>query len=130
MTLLEVMAALAIVSLVLSSTLVARARFVRQTARASKAIELMRITDGLLTDWWRRPLEEFPRSGRGIVPGRDDRVWIAQVVQRSPLDLPDLEVVRVTVFDSADKLQVDGASIDVVIPSVPPARQPVKRADR
>ena len=74
MTLIEVMAALAILGSLLVGILLAKNRLSQQSALASRRLDAVAAADGLLTSW-RHSEEGIPREASGEVPGYNGFAW-------------------------------------------------------
>ena len=61
MTLIEVLAALIVLAVVLSLTLMARTRYLHQVTRAGTQLDGIRQADALLANWWLEP-DRLPRA--------------------------------------------------------------------
>jgi len=98
MTLVEVIAGLALLGTVLVAMLMARAGYMRQTARANCRLEAVAAADALLTAWHRDPAILRPGSG-GPVAGDSQLAWRTRLVPSAEADVLGARVVRLEVVD-------------------------------
>lgn len=118
MTLVEVIAGLALLGGVVTLLLVARGRLVSKAVESQRSAAAVKVMDGLLSEWWGSP-DTFPRVGRGQREGWD---WqITSVVSPSAASI-DGSVVRV---DLADPRGV-AVSVELVLPTERSKRAPKK----
>src|SRR5436190_9188313 len=74
MTLVEVVAGLALLGTLLAAVLVVRARYAHQSAAAERRLQAVAAADALLSAWHRDP-PSLPRSGSGHVEGDAQLAW-------------------------------------------------------
>jgi hypothetical protein len=98
MTLVEVVASLALLASLLVGLLLAKARYTRQAALAERRIEAARAADRLLAAWWADP-PRFPRRGAGQIDGAADLSWRTSLVANPTLGELGAQVVRLEVLD-------------------------------
>ncbi len=98
MTLVEVIAGLALLGSVLVAMLVARAGYMRQTARANRRLQAVAAADALLTAWHREPATLHPGAG-GTVAGDGRLAWRTSLVPSAEADGLGARVVRLEVLD-------------------------------
>src|SRR5947208_15221341 len=79
MTLVEVVAAPALLGTLLAAVLVVRVRYARQSAAADRRLRAVAAADALLAGWHRDP-RSLPRSGAGPVAGDAPLAWRTAVV--------------------------------------------------
>ena len=80
MTLIEVLASLAILSTVLVGLIMAKARHSRQSTEASERIEACHLADQLLQLWWTGP-DGVPTNSSGPIEGKPDWQWQTRTSQ-------------------------------------------------
>ena len=97
LTLIEALAAMAILGAVLAGILTANARMSVQAARASRRVEACRIADELLNAWWPKR-DELPRSAGGQVKDRPGWTWRTRVVDSKAASDMNAEVVALEIF--------------------------------
>lgn len=96
MTLIEVLAGLALLAALLMAVLTARTRAALQWTRANERLRAVHAADRLLTEWWRHP-RDIPREGEGAISGAADLRWRTRVVpSRGSAEL-GAEIVRLEV---------------------------------
>jgi Tfp pilus assembly protein PilV len=122
LTLLEVVAAIAILGTVLVGLVLAKARHVRQLAEARRLSAAVRAADSLLADWWTRP-EGVPDNESGPVGTDGSLVYATREVPSAAVERLTCRVVRVEIRQAAT--QVPGAetpdeplvAVELVLPS-------------
>lgn len=125
LTLIEAMAAMALLGGLLVTLIVAGGRFSRQRGRAARCLEATALADRLLESWW-DDLEEFPRHDRGDVPGASGWRWrTASVVQadsdnEEALDAMGVETIALELFAPE---HVEGEPPDVRVELLLPAEK-------
>lgn len=114
-TLVEAVAAAALLGSLLVSILIGASRLQAQAARAERRIEACRVADRLLEGWWAKR-DAFPREARGAVPGHDGWRWRVQVSENESARALGGEIVALEVF--APKASGDRAAtrIEVFLP--------------
>jgi hypothetical protein len=118
MTLVEVLAALAIVGVVLTTLLAARGRYIHQWAIAQRKSQAIAAADRLLADWWALPIEDFPREASGTTSDAAHLPWRTEITQRSVIGLSELEVVRLSIGEANAANSSPLVSVELVIPAV------------
>jgi type II secretory pathway pseudopilin PulG len=114
MTLVEVMAALAILGFVLTAVLAARGRYLHQYALAQEKHQAVRIADELLADWYRSDLlPAAPSSGR--VPGHNEWWWRTTVVVGRMDGLDGFHIVRISISKSNEPSAEPLTLVDLVV---------------
>ena len=96
MTLIEVLAGLALLAALLMTVLAARSRAALQWTRANERMRAVEAADRLLSEWW-QDARSFPRAGEGVVEGPDGFRWRIRVVSNRPAERLGTEVVRLEV---------------------------------
>ncbi len=125
LTLIEVVAAIAILGTILVGVVLAKARHTRQLALTARREVAVRLADELLSQWW--------TGGDGVpvgVSGEDANAslaWRTRRVPNPPIERLGARVVRLEVrdilggpeaegLDDADRMLVD---VDLVLPPAP-----------
>src|SRR5688572_10683971 len=94
LTLVEVVAGLALLGTLLVALLSARAKVARQYQGAEARLEAVKVADELLGGWWREG-GRFPRDEVGVVGEGASRFrWRTRVVPNQAMDELSSEVVR------------------------------------
>lgn len=96
LTLIEVLAGLALLAALLMTILTARSRAALQWSRANERIRAVEAADRLLSEWWQDP-KSFPRAGEGVVAGVDGFRWRTRIVRNRVAERLSTEVVRLEV---------------------------------
>ena len=121
-TLVEVLGALALLGTLLVWLIVGQARLVRQTGRAQRKIEAVKIADQLLTTWWQNRTN-FPYQGSG--PAGPDLIWQTRIIERPELTALGAEVVRLDIVDQRPEAAGTSlTSVEVVLPKPVAADSP------
>jgi prepilin-type N-terminal cleavage/methylation domain-containing protein len=126
MTLIEVVAGLALLATVLTLVFAARGHVARQQVRADRRLAAVAAADGLLADWWQRPAE-FPRAGSGPVPGHPNLAWHTEVVRNAAVEALGTEVVRLAVSGASPGGGPDQPVVTVEV-ALPPIVSPAAPA--
>jgi prepilin-type N-terminal cleavage/methylation domain-containing protein len=100
LTLIEVMAGLAILGTLLASLVVVRGRYLRQWAFAGRKEKAVQVADRLLAAWWMNP-DKLPRNGAGDVPNGKLR-WRTYVVESAAADGLKVQIVRLELFETGN----------------------------
>ncbi|HSW49057.1 MAG TPA: hypothetical protein VLH09_02730 [Bryobacteraceae bacterium] len=101
MTLIEVLAGLAILASLLGAILLARSQHARQTVTAQRRLEAVQAADILLTGWWRDP-QQFPRSASGPVTGNERLTWRTEIVNAPAASKLQVQIVRLEIRSPSD----------------------------
>lgn len=80
LTLVEVVAGMALLGTFLAAALVAGAKLTAQRGEAERRLEATRLADELLEGWW-RDVDNFPRHGEGRASGRVTWHWTMRPVE-------------------------------------------------
>jgi len=116
LTLIEVVAALALMATLLVAVLTIKAGLARRRAAADRQLRAVAAADGLLTAWWADP-PSFPVGRSGPVPTDPALAWSTRVLPNPPAARLGGRVVRLDIRDPAVVL-----SVDVLLP--PPGEGP------
>ena len=84
LTLIEVVAAIAILGTLLVGVVLAKSRHTRQLQLARAQTYAIEATDALITDWWTNA-DGPPIDQRGAVPGEEGLVWRTRLVHNLPI---------------------------------------------
>lgn len=96
MTLLEVVAAIAILGGLLVGLVLARARHLRQASAASELADAVRLADDLIASWWASP-QGVPIGMTGALGGDGRWTWRTQAVSNREIETLGARVVRLEV---------------------------------
>ena len=123
MTLIEVLAGLAILSTVLVAILIAKGRYTRQHARAARLTEVVAATDQLLSEQWTD--QGIAPGESGPLPGLPDYEWRtfmhAAVLPRELENHARLVRLEVTRADTNNTNNTPILTLDLLTPpEVPP----------
>lgn len=117
LTLLEVVAAIAILGTILVGVVLAKARHTRQIAEARQLRGLVEVTDDLLTGWWADkdgvPIEESGEVMRG-----GTYVWATRRIANVAVEELGARVVRVEVREQPAEQGVGPGDRDPVVMAV------------
>jgi len=114
MTLIEVIAALAILGTVLTASIMARGRFVQQDRSARHRINAAPVADRLLEGWWRQP-DELPHHGRGSADGY---FWRTSTRDDEQLTRWGVSVLRLELWRQGDSVTINTESYDTKQPDL------------
>lgn len=132
MTLIEVVAAIAILGTILVGIVLAQARHTRQLARTDRIDAAIEAADRQLQRWWTSE-EGVPVGDRGVVDQTSLR-WVSRVVQSPTLDEHGARVVRIDFYSGDDQTRGDSAgrplfSVDLVLRQPQPADETEPNSD-
>jgi hypothetical protein len=119
LTLVEVVAGLALLSTLLVAVLTTKARVTRQWANAQRRLDATAAADRLLATWW-QDVERFPRQSSGRVAGDGQLRWRTRPVRNDSVESLGASVVRLEVTGGSDEML---AAVEVVLSNDPPARR-------
>jgi prepilin-type N-terminal cleavage/methylation domain-containing protein len=116
LTLVEVVAGLALLSTLLVAVLTTKARVARQWSHAQRKLQAVAAADELLTRWWQHK-EQFPRQSSGAVAGDAGLRWRTTSLENPPLNALRTSVVRLDILDQRARRPSDEilASVEVVL---------------
>src|SRR5215210_5494241 len=100
MTLIEVLAGLALLAGLLVGVLAVKSRCARQWTHANRRLAAVAAADALLSAWWQEPAS-FPRSGAGTVEGNAGLAWRTRVVPNAQVNALGATTVRLEVSGAA-----------------------------
>ena len=120
LTLVEVVAGLALLAALLVAVLTAKARATRQLASANRRLEAVAAADRLLVGWWQDPAH-FPRHASGRVPGENGFAWRTSPVRNDTVNALAASVIRLEVLDERAKPRSVLAFVEVVLDDERPA---------
>jgi hypothetical protein len=101
LTLIEVVAGLALLGWLLSAVILAKSRNTRQFSRASLKLEAVEAADALMTRWWAHKSQQPPSmTGQGDVPGSDRLTWRASQAANETIESLGGLVVRLEIVDA------------------------------
>ncbi len=112
LTLIEVIAGIAILGVVLVSIAMATGRLRRQSYLSSRRVEAYRAADELLAGWW-SDLEKLPRNGSGVVPSHDNWHW-RTVTTETVIKNVDAEILTLEILQ-ADSEEIKLANVQLVL---------------
>jgi hypothetical protein len=110
MTLMEVVAGLALLATLTGSLLEVKARVVRQNRLAEQKRAAVAAADQLLAGWW-ADLKNFPRSAAGTTAA--GFAWRTQIVPNPAAQSVGGQVVRLEVSDDAGAK----ATVELLLPA-------------
>jgi type II secretory pathway pseudopilin PulG len=121
LTLVEVVAGLALLSTLLVAVLTTKARVTRQSAHAQRRLEAVAAADRLLAGWW-RDVRAFPRDSSGEVAGNAGLAWRTRPVRNDAVNALTASVVRLEVTEARDERRRGTvlASVELVLDDSPP----------
>lgn len=99
LTLVEVVAAVAVLGVILVGVVLAKSRHTRQVAMAGRQQVAVRAADALIADWWKRP-EGVPVGEWGVLEDEPSLAWETRVVPNARIERLGARVVRVELRDA------------------------------
>lgn len=130
LTLIEVVAAIAILGTILVGIVLAKSRHTHQLTLAQWKMEAVRAADELLTHWWTRP-EGIPMNEEGVIKHTPTMRWKTERVTNPSIEKLGAHVARLEIYTSGARrtelASQDGPliTVDLVLPepSDPPGQQ-------
>ncbi len=121
LTLVEVVAGLALMATLLVSVLVIKARLTHSMAAAEARSRAVTAANAMLTDWWATPAT-FPVGRSGVVPGYPGLNWQTRVVPNPAAERLVSRIVRLDIAAAEPTTPTPAAltSVDVLLPLEPP----------
>jgi prepilin-type N-terminal cleavage/methylation domain-containing protein len=99
LTLIEVVAAIAILGTLIAGIVMARSRHRHQLALTRRKSAAVRVADALLTDWWAVP-GGVPVGESGLIPTDKSLRWETRRVINSDIEALGADVVRVEIHEA------------------------------
>ena len=96
MTLIEVLAGLALLAGLVVGIVSVKARCARQWTHANRRLAAVAAAESLLSRWWQDPAS-FPRAREGAVEGNAGLVWRTRVVRNAEVEALGASTVRLEV---------------------------------
>jgi prepilin-type N-terminal cleavage/methylation domain-containing protein len=117
LTLVEVVAGLALLSTLLVAVLTTKARVTRQWSHAQRKLQAVAAADRLLAEWWPRRGDAFPRQSSGRVSGDTGLRWRTMPVANEPLNALRTTAIRLDILDERAARPGEDvlASVEVVL---------------
>ncbi|QDU70610.1 type IV pilus modification PilV family protein [Mucisphaera calidilacus] len=121
LTLIEVVAALAILGTILATMVMAKSYHTRQLANADKQSRAVTLTDNLIAAWWTDE-KGIPIGAAGTFPTEPEFIWQTQIVRNDPVQDLGARVVRIIVAEKSDTDLVteDDERVRIVVDLVVP----------
>ena len=116
MTLVEVIAGLALLAGVLGGILTAKARVDRQSRDAVRREQAIDAADAMLREGFVEPTK-FPRFARGLVPGHPELAWRTFPVRNLRAETLGGQVVRLEIASGPAGDRPPLVAVEVVVPS-------------
>lgn len=117
MTLIEVVAALALLGSFAVAMMLSRARLVEQHTRAEQKLDAVAIADALLAEWWAGDAATFPINEEGHIEGQAGWYWQTRVIKHDGLRPFQAQVVRLRILDrSSEGRPTELTAVDLVLP--------------
>ena len=121
LTLIEVVAAVAILGTILVGVVLAKSRHTHQLALAERKMAAVRAADELIAGWWTG--SGVPIGGSGMVEGYEALFWQTRVVPNEAVGKLGASVLRVELFESGASEAARGnaddtlVTVDLVLPA-------------
>jgi len=117
LTLIEVVAGLALLGTLLTTIVLAKAKYIRQGASANRRMRAVLAADSLLTSWW-QDLASFPRASTGQINGDQPLIWQTRLMDHETVPGLVADVVRLEIIEGnkGEKENQTLVTVDVMIP--------------
>ena len=115
MTLIEAVAATAILGAALVSLVLASAKLTVQSRRARDRIVACDIADSQLRLWWRQP-DDLPRNADGQVPGHNGWTWRTRVTDNKKAAELRGQTVILEIRSPAARDDEATATVEIILP--------------
>ena len=128
LTLIEVVAAVAILGTILVGVVLARSRHTHQLALAGRQRQVVRVADELIAGWWAG--SGVPINASGKIPGHDSLFWKTRETSNRAINKLGARVVRVELREARESRSADAlVRVDLVLPKpFDKTKTPVKSA--
>lgn len=125
LTLIEVLAALALLAILLAGVLSTKTDAERQWSRADQRLQAIAATDALLTQWMTPSDDDEESSGlpideSGPLPGSGNLVWQTQLVDHEQAAVLRCQVVRLSILDPLLEVKPVVLTVDLLVPDPNP----------
>lgn len=122
LTLVEVMASIALLGTLLVGIVMAKSRHTHQWSKAQRKLQAVQAADSMLSSWW-ADARSIPREGEGQIQATQPLRWTTRVIASPHARALRTQVVRLEIFDSeltaGDPQAI--ASVDLLLPEPPQA---------
>lgn len=120
-TLIEVLAALALLGSLAVAMVLSRGRLVEQHRLAEKKLEAVQAADVLLAQWWAADEKHVPVGLSGRIDGKPGWLWETEAIASDALVPFDAHIIRLRILDETSLGNpIELASVDVVLPQSAP----------
>jgi len=122
LTLIEVVAAIAILGTILVGVVLARSRHSRQLAQSRQQARAVRVADEQIAEWWSGPMG-IPVDRRGVSTEDDSYEWETRIVRNPAVEKLGARIVRVSIYErdsESEQPRVRGEPVvfvDLVLPA-------------
>lgn len=116
MTLVEVVAAIAILGIIVVGLTLARSSHARQIAASRNLADGVHLVDDLIASWW-TGRTGVPINSCGVIGPNGEWNWKTYVVSNPNLDDIGARVVRVEVHHQSNPANVQPIIVDLVLPN-------------
>lgn len=117
-TLIEVLAAMALLGSLAVAMVLSRGRLVDQHQLAQQKMDAVNVADALLAQWWTGDPAAFPVGETGDIDSHPDWAWQTREIPNLALRPFAARVVQLRIVDaSAPGEPVELTSVDLVLPS-------------
>ena len=116
LTLIEVVAGLALMGTLLAGMLTAKSRFTRQQVQSQRVLIAVEALDALLIEHWDE-FQVMQRGWHGDFDGLDDMSWRASFVASGAASDWHCRVIRIEVLDQVERSRGESlASVELLVP--------------
>ena len=128
LTLIEVIAAIAILGTLLVGIVLARTQHTRQLALATRKDAAIQAADELIASWWTNQ-EGIPINSSGYIPTDSTFAWRTQIIPNPEIEQTGAQAVRIEITDTSPTLpqhpsiNMPLVTVEVVLPIEEPEQQ-------
>lgn len=116
-TLIEVLASLALLGSLAVAMVLSRGRLVDQHRSSEQKLEAVQAADELLTQWWSGEVKQVPVDASGVLAHHPGWTWQTQLIPTRSQNSYDAQIVRLTILNGSELGQlVELTSVDLVMP--------------
>jgi hypothetical protein len=116
LTLIEVVAGLALLVAIMAALLLAKAHWQRRLVDAGRRLAAVSAADALLSEWWQNP-KAFPVHSGGAVPEHANMRWQTTLIQNKAVEQLGTRAVRLEILPADPTPPPALCSVEVVLPN-------------
>lgn len=116
-TLIEVLAALALLGSLAVAMVLSRGRLREQHALAEKKLEAVEVADVMLSQWWASDSKSIPDGRSGVVEAQPGWTWETEAISNRELTRFGAQIIRLRILDTSMlNNPIELTSVDMVMP--------------